>query len=107
MYALFKQGTQDPPFDKADKPGMFDLKVRSSSSCDLQGWPADDRLTGQGKVQRVGEEEGYQAGGCAEAVRRIYQEDARQVQVGADMAQRWRSRWVSEDANSIWYEICV
>ena len=31
MYALFKQGTQDPPFDKADKPGMFDLKVRSRS----------------------------------------------------------------------------
>ena len=28
MYALFKQGTQDPPIDKADTPGMFDLKVR-------------------------------------------------------------------------------
>lgn len=31
MYALFKQGTQDPPFDKAEKPGMFDLKVGSSA----------------------------------------------------------------------------
>ncbi|KAL8709352.1 MAG: hypothetical protein Q9220_005945 [cf. Caloplaca sp. 1 TL-2023] len=26
LYALFKQGTQDPPFADADKPGMFDIK---------------------------------------------------------------------------------
>ncbi|KAL9613811.1 MAG: hypothetical protein Q9167_001658 [Letrouitia subvulpina] len=26
LYALFKQGTQDPPFEQAEKPGMFDLK---------------------------------------------------------------------------------
>ncbi|KAF3482939.1 Acyl CoA binding protein family [Arthroderma uncinatum] len=26
LYALFKQGKQDPPFEKAPSPGMFDLK---------------------------------------------------------------------------------
>ncbi|KAM5435855.1 acyl-CoA-binding protein (ACBP)/diazepam binding inhibitor (DBI)/endozepine (EP) [Microsporum ferrugineum] len=26
LYALFKQGKQDPPFDKAPAPGMFDFK---------------------------------------------------------------------------------
>ncbi|KAL8942531.1 MAG: hypothetical protein Q9211_001356 [Gyalolechia sp. 1 TL-2023] len=25
LYALFKQGSQDPPFAEAPKPGMFDL----------------------------------------------------------------------------------
>ena len=30
MYGLYKQGTQDPPFEKAENPGMFDLKVRIS-----------------------------------------------------------------------------
>lgn len=27
LYALFKQGTQEPPIEKADKPGAFDIKV--------------------------------------------------------------------------------
>jgi diazepam-binding inhibitor (GABA receptor modulator, acyl-CoA-binding protein) len=27
LYALFKQGTQDPPFEETDKPGVFDFKV--------------------------------------------------------------------------------
>ena len=27
LYGLFKQGTQDPPIESSDKPGMFDLKV--------------------------------------------------------------------------------
>ncbi|KAL8948386.1 MAG: hypothetical protein Q9222_005427 [Ikaeria aurantiellina] len=31
LYSLFKQGTQDPPFAEAAKPGMFDLKVTSLS----------------------------------------------------------------------------
>ncbi|EFR00030.1 hypothetical protein MGYG_03036 [Nannizzia gypsea CBS 118893] len=26
LYALYKQGTQDPPFEKAPSPGMFDMK---------------------------------------------------------------------------------
>ncbi|ODH51312.1 hypothetical protein GX48_02552 [Paracoccidioides brasiliensis] len=26
LYALFKQGTQDPPFEDAPKPGTFDFK---------------------------------------------------------------------------------
>lgn len=30
MYALFKQGTQDPPFEEAPKPGTFDFKVWKS-----------------------------------------------------------------------------
>ncbi|KAL9049824.1 MAG: hypothetical protein Q9162_006998 [Coniocarpon cinnabarinum] len=25
LYGLFKQGTQDPPIEKASKPGMFDM----------------------------------------------------------------------------------
>ncbi|KAL9044000.1 MAG: hypothetical protein Q9214_002833 [Letrouitia sp. 1 TL-2023] len=29
LYALFKQGTQDPPFEQAEKPGMFDLKNKA------------------------------------------------------------------------------
>ena len=28
LYALFKQGTQDPPFEEAKKPGMMDIQVR-------------------------------------------------------------------------------
>lgn len=31
LYSLFKQGTQDPPFAEAPKPGMFDLTVRLSA----------------------------------------------------------------------------
>ena len=27
LYALFKQGSQDPPFEEAPKPGMMDLQV--------------------------------------------------------------------------------
>ena len=27
LYALYKQGTQDPTFEEGEKPGMFDLKV--------------------------------------------------------------------------------
>ena len=27
LYALFKQGTQDPPIDQSKAPGMFELKV--------------------------------------------------------------------------------
>jgi len=27
LYALFKQGTQDPPIEQASTPGLFDLKV--------------------------------------------------------------------------------
>ncbi|EEQ85603.1 hypothetical protein RJZ56_006555 [Blastomyces dermatitidis] len=26
LYALFKQGTQEPPFEEAPKPGTFDFK---------------------------------------------------------------------------------
>jgi len=29
MYALFKQATQDPSFEKAAKPGTFDLKGKA------------------------------------------------------------------------------
>ena len=32
LYSLFKQGSQDPPFADAPKPGMFDLTVRSLAS---------------------------------------------------------------------------
>ncbi|KAI9761097.1 MAG: hypothetical protein M4579_001249 [Chaenotheca gracillima] len=29
LYGLFKQGTQDPPFEKAETPGAFDLKGKA------------------------------------------------------------------------------
>lgn len=32
LYGLFKQGTQDPPIESSDKPGMFDLKVTPTPS---------------------------------------------------------------------------
>jgi len=28
-YGLFKQATQDPPIEKSEKPGMFDLKAKA------------------------------------------------------------------------------
>lgn len=36
LYAHFKQGSQDPPFEEAKKPGMLDLQVCQDLS--LQGW---------------------------------------------------------------------
>jgi len=32
MYGLFKQGSQDPPFEKTTAPGMFEMKVRTWQS---------------------------------------------------------------------------
>ncbi|KAI9892488.1 MAG: hypothetical protein M1814_001445 [Vezdaea aestivalis] len=32
LYALFKQGTQDPPIDKAETPGIFDLKGKAKKA---------------------------------------------------------------------------
>lgn len=29
LYALFKQGTQDPPIEQAENPGAFDLKGKA------------------------------------------------------------------------------
>lgn len=29
LYALFKQGTQDPPIEKSETPGTFDLKGKA------------------------------------------------------------------------------
>ncbi|KAL1305624.1 hypothetical protein AAFC00_007224 [Neodothiora populina] len=29
LYGLFKQGTQDPPFEQSEAPGMFDLKGKA------------------------------------------------------------------------------
>ncbi|PNS18717.1 hypothetical protein CAC42_5256 [Sphaceloma murrayae] len=29
MYALFKQGTQDPPIEQTNAPGMFELKEKA------------------------------------------------------------------------------
>lgn len=29
LYALFKEGTQDPPLEDSPKPGMFDLKGKA------------------------------------------------------------------------------
>ncbi|OCK74978.1 acyl-CoA-binding protein [Lepidopterella palustris CBS 459.81] len=32
LYGLFKQGTQDPPFDESKTPSMFDLKEKIKRS---------------------------------------------------------------------------
>jgi diazepam-binding inhibitor (GABA receptor modulating acyl-CoA-binding protein) len=32
LYALYKQATQDPPFEKAETPGMFDLKAKAKKA---------------------------------------------------------------------------
>lgn len=32
LYALYKEGCQDPPFAKASKPGMFDLTGKAKYS---------------------------------------------------------------------------
>ncbi|EMC93353.1 hypothetical protein BAUCODRAFT_94976 [Baudoinia panamericana UAMH 10762] len=29
LYGLFKQGTQDPPFEQSKAPGMFELKEKA------------------------------------------------------------------------------
>ncbi|KAK0364371.1 acyl-CoA-binding protein (ACBP)/diazepam binding inhibitor (DBI)/endozepine (EP) [Friedmanniomyces endolithicus] len=29
LYGLFKQGTQDPPFDQTKAPGMFEIKEKA------------------------------------------------------------------------------
>lgn len=29
LYGLFKQGTQDPPFEESKAPGMFELKEKA------------------------------------------------------------------------------
>ncbi|KAL8741891.1 MAG: hypothetical protein Q9190_005553 [Brigantiaea leucoxantha] len=29
LYALYKQGTQDPPFSETEKPSMFDMKNKA------------------------------------------------------------------------------
>ncbi|KAI4722261.1 hypothetical protein E4T48_01412 [Aureobasidium sp. EXF-10727] len=48
LYGLFKQGTQDPPIESSDKPGMFDLK----SSAFQAELIADMFLLQQGKAKR-------------------------------------------------------
>ncbi|KAK3116744.1 acyl-CoA-binding protein (ACBP)/diazepam binding inhibitor (DBI)/endozepine (EP) [Teratosphaeriaceae sp. CCFEE 6253] len=32
LYGLFKQGTQDPPFEATKAPGMFELKEKAKRS---------------------------------------------------------------------------
>ncbi|KAI9821208.1 MAG: hypothetical protein M1827_003942 [Pycnora praestabilis] len=43
LYAFYKQGTQDPPIDKAENPGMFDLKGKAKK----RAWQkvVDDKVT--------------------------------------------------------------
>ncbi|KAI4842131.1 hypothetical protein E4T44_07492 [Aureobasidium sp. EXF-8845] len=58
LYGLFKQGTQDPPIESSDKPGMFDLKVTHTlhpileSSARQVEHTADTHLPQQGKAKR-------------------------------------------------------
>ncbi|KAI4728372.1 hypothetical protein E4T49_03709 [Aureobasidium sp. EXF-10728] len=59
LYGLFKQGTQDPPIESSDKPGMFDLKVNTptfvytrQSSAFQAELIADMFLLQQGKAKR-------------------------------------------------------
>ncbi|KAL8648510.1 MAG: hypothetical protein Q9210_004950 [Variospora velana] len=45
LYSLFKQGSQDPPFADAPKPGMFDLTGKAK----YNAWKkvADEEMTHQ------------------------------------------------------------
>jgi diazepam-binding inhibitor (GABA receptor modulating acyl-CoA-binding protein) len=47
MYALFKQGMQDPTFEDAPKPGTFDFKVRRPFFCFFGRWRSRGRATGK------------------------------------------------------------
>ncbi|KAI5307569.1 hypothetical protein KEM55_007961 [Ascosphaera atra] len=40
LYAFYKQGCQDPPFNPDNKPGMFDLKAKKK----FQAWEAIQTL---------------------------------------------------------------
>ena len=105
LYGLFKQGTQDPPFDKTTAPGMFEIKVRlqrcdttikalSAAKMRARYTQRSGRytrevlaltwlpITGKGEACRVGEAGARQGqpAGCAEEIRdagRVAEEEAR------------------------------
>ncbi|KZZ91307.1 Acyl-CoA-binding protein, ACBP [Ascosphaera apis ARSEF 7405] len=63
LYAFFKQGSQDPPFNPDNKPGMFDLKGKKK----FQAWEAIQTMdpeTAQHKyvelVERLKEKYGFE-----------------------------------------------
>ncbi|KAK5127760.1 hypothetical protein LTR85_004876 [Meristemomyces frigidus] len=50
LYGLFKQGTQDPPFEQTKAPGMFELKEKAKRSA----WQklVDEKVTAQDAQKR-------------------------------------------------------
>ena len=80
LYAHFKQGTQDPPFAQADKPGTFDLKVATAStsrspnshSCLPPGTVVTDKHQGKAKY-RAWEKPEVQKLSAAEAQKKYVQ----------------------------------
>ncbi|KAK4548215.1 hypothetical protein LTR36_010084 [Oleoguttula mirabilis] len=50
LYGLFKQGTQDPPFEQTKAPGMFELKEKAKRSA----WQklVDEKVTPQDAQKR-------------------------------------------------------
>ena len=45
MYALYKQALQDPPIEKAEQPGTFDLKGKAKK----RAWQVRTTVCGDGQ----------------------------------------------------------
>ncbi|RMY64579.1 hypothetical protein D0863_09708 [Hortaea werneckii] len=50
LYGLFKQGTQDPPFEETKAPGMFELKEKAKRNA----WQklVDEKVSAEDAQQR-------------------------------------------------------
>ncbi|EDN05077.1 acyl CoA binding protein family protein [Histoplasma capsulatum] len=67
LYALFKQGTQDPPFEEAPKPGTFDFKGKYKHSSwkklvDEGLSPEDAQIKYVELIEKLKEKYGYDEG---------------------------------------------
>lgn len=64
LYGLFKQGTQDPPFEQTKAPGMFELKEKAKRNAwqkinDEGVKPADAQKRYIALVKKLKEQYGY------------------------------------------------
>jgi len=73
LYALFKQGTQDPPTESAENPGTFDLKGKAKKRAwqkvvDEGVTPEDAQKKYVALVEELKEKLGFDANKAPEAV---------------------------------------
>jgi diazepam-binding inhibitor (GABA receptor modulating acyl-CoA-binding protein) len=73
MYGLYKQALQDPPFEKAEQPGTFDLKAKAK----YRAWkavveegvkPEEAQTKYVALIEKMKEKYGYDANKEPEAV---------------------------------------